>query len=293
MPKISKLINAFKSCIGKGSNTKKYKTIAEVFHDLRISINNNLNSKNGKDVRFDTVDNKKTNHETVENKTLLHYETNLEVVRDLLKKGINPNIKNKNDKTALEVTGDFEIAKMLLEHGATVYSKQQMGNILCHHGHNQVEKKIIISLLMHHNANTDFTHTNLITQCKEVGSLIKAQEVKELRKQAQEVKKLMYESAEVEALRKNGKELQKLINQRKEVERKEVQDGNQIVSKIIFNYIKNQDLKAQLIHTCQNLGLVEDYSKVATENEVSNYLDSAFDVLDAELAGDFTVFTGA
>ncbi len=45
MPKISKLINIFKSCIGKGSNAKECKTAPEMFHDLRISINNNLNSK--------------------------------------------------------------------------------------------------------------------------------------------------------------------------------------------------------------------------------------------------------
>ncbi|ACP53403.1 Ankyrin repeat protein [Rickettsia africae ESF-5] len=45
MPKISKLINIFKSCIGKGSNAKECKTTPEMFHDSRISINNNLNSK--------------------------------------------------------------------------------------------------------------------------------------------------------------------------------------------------------------------------------------------------------
>ncbi|KJW05652.1 hypothetical protein [Rickettsia argasii] len=45
MPKISQLINIFKSCIGKGSNTKECKTAPEMFHDLRISINNSLNSK--------------------------------------------------------------------------------------------------------------------------------------------------------------------------------------------------------------------------------------------------------
>ncbi|MCC8467837.1 MAG: ankryin [Rickettsia endosymbiont of Eriopis connexa] len=65
MPKIFKLINVFKSCMGKGSNAKECKTVSDVFHDLRISINNNLNSKNSKDVSFDTVDspeNKSTQH---------------------------------------------------------------------------------------------------------------------------------------------------------------------------------------------------------------------------------------
>ncbi|WP_040257569.1 hypothetical protein [Rickettsia hoogstraalii] len=49
MPKISKLINILKSCIGKGNNAKECKTVPDVFHDLRISINNSLNSK---DVSF-------------------------------------------------------------------------------------------------------------------------------------------------------------------------------------------------------------------------------------------------
>ncbi|CAK6515367.1 MAG: ankyrin repeat domain-containing protein [Rickettsia endosymbiont of Ixodes ricinus] len=53
-----------------------------------------------------------------------------------ISKGIDPNIRDENGDTVLEVTGNFEIAKMLLEHSATVYSKQQMGKILYHCGHN-------------------------------------------------------------------------------------------------------------------------------------------------------------
>ena len=48
MPKISKLINIIKSCVGKGSNTKECKTVPDVLHDLCVSINNSLNSKNSK-----------------------------------------------------------------------------------------------------------------------------------------------------------------------------------------------------------------------------------------------------
>ncbi|BBJ31633.1 MULTISPECIES: hypothetical protein [spotted fever group] len=71
--------------------------------------------------------------------------------------------------------------------------------------------------------NTDYTKDNLIKQCKD------GQKLKQLIKQAREVKELIYQT-------------------------EEVKDGNQIVSKIILDYIKNQendDLKAKLINVCQ------------------------------------------
>ena len=88
-----------------------------MFHDLRISINNSLNSK---DVSFDTVD-------SPENKSTLHHVTDLVELKELLQKNIDPNIQDENGDTALEVTGNFEKAKMLLEYGATVNDYKQMG----------------------------------------------------------------------------------------------------------------------------------------------------------------------
>ncbi|KJV81040.1 putative ankyrin repeat [Rickettsia hoogstraalii str. RCCE3] len=88
-----------------------------MFHDLRISINNSLNSK---DVSFDTVDSPK-------NKSTLHHVTDLVELKELLQKNIDPNIQDENGDTALEVTGNFEKAKMLLEYGATVNDYKQMG----------------------------------------------------------------------------------------------------------------------------------------------------------------------
>ncbi|KDO02724.1 MULTISPECIES: hypothetical protein [spotted fever group] len=63
-------------------------------------------------------------------------------------------------------------------------------------------------------------------------------------------------------------------------------DSSQAVSKIILDYIENQEsdgLKAKLVITCQNLGLIEDYSEVAQENAVYKCLDEAFDLLDQGL----------
>lgn len=157
MPKISKLINVFKSCVGKGSNTKKCKTVPDVFHDLCVSINNSLNSKSNKDVSFDTVD-------SPENKSTLHHVTDLADLKELLQKNIDPNIQDENGYTALEVTGNFEKAKMLLEYGATVNDYKQMGEVLYYCGRNSVENKIILSLLMHNNANINFTKANLVRQ---------------------------------------------------------------------------------------------------------------------------------
>lgn len=141
----------------KGSNAKECKTVPDVFHDLRISINNSLNSK---DVSFDTVD-------SPENKSTLHHVTDLVELKELLQKNIDPNIQDENGYTALEVTGNFEKAKMLLEYGATVNDYKQMGEVLYYCGRNSVENKIILSLLMHSNANTNFTKANLVRQCKE------------------------------------------------------------------------------------------------------------------------------
>ncbi|GAA5252651.1 hypothetical protein [Candidatus Rickettsia kedanie] len=66
-------------------------------------------------------------------------------------------------------------------------------------------------------------------------------------------------------------------------------DSSQAVSKIIFNYIETQEsdsLKAKLVTTCQNLGLIEDYSEVAQENALYKCLDEAFDLLDQGLIGE-------
>ncbi|BDU60503.1 hypothetical protein FLA4_09130 [Candidatus Rickettsia kotlanii] len=70
---------------------------------------------------------------------------------------IDLNIQDENGETALEVTGNFKKAKMLLEYGATVNDYKQMGEILHYCSRNSVENKIILSLLMHNNANTNFT----------------------------------------------------------------------------------------------------------------------------------------
>ncbi|HJD58596.1 MAG TPA: hypothetical protein LFV92_05425 [Rickettsia endosymbiont of Ceroptres masudai] len=94
MPKISKLINVFKSCVGKGSNTKECKSVPDVFHDLCVSINNSLNSKNNKDVSFDTVD-------SPENKSTIHHVTDLADLKELLQKNIDHNIQDENGYTAL------------------------------------------------------------------------------------------------------------------------------------------------------------------------------------------------
>ncbi|MCC8406451.1 MAG: ankyrin repeat domain-containing protein [Rickettsia endosymbiont of Sceptobius lativentris] len=265
MPKISKLINVFKSCVGKGSNTKECKTVPDVFHDLCVSINNSLNSKNNKDVSFDTVD-------SPENKSTLHHVTDLADLKELLQKNIDPNIQDENGNTALEVTCNFEIAKMLLEYGATVDSKQQMGKILHHCGHKLVKNKIILSLLMHNTANTDFTKANLVRQCKEPH-----EEAERLIKRIEKIEGLIHQSKEVETLRV----LQNLKNKYEEV--------NQDVSKIILDYIENQEsdsLKAKLVTTCQNLGLIEDYSEIAQENALYKCLDEAFDLLDQGLIGE-------
>ncbi|QQV74989.1 hypothetical protein H6P87_00532 [Rickettsia tillamookensis] len=266
MPKISKLINIFKSCIGKGSNAKECKTVPDVFHDLRISINNSLNSK---DVSFDTVD-------SPENKSTLHHVTDLVELKELLQKNIDPNIQDENGYTALEVTGNFEKAKMLLEYGATVNDYKQMGEVLYYCGRNSVENKIILSLLMHNNANTNFTKANLVRQCKEPH-----EEAERLIKRIEKIKGLIYQSKEVETLRVYVDRLQNLKNK--------YEEANQDVSKIILDYIENQEsdsLKAKLVTTCQNLGLIEDYSEVAQENAVYKCLDEAFDLLDQGLIGE-------
>ncbi|WP_341787710.1 hypothetical protein [Rickettsia endosymbiont of Cantharis rufa] len=272
MPKISKLINVFKSCIGRGGNTKKCKTAPDVFHDLRISINNNLNSKNSKDVSFDVVDSAK-------NKSTLHYVTDLANLKELLQKNVDPNIQDENGNTALDVTGNFEKAKMLLEYDARVNDYKQMSEILHYCGRNSVENKIILSLLIHTNTNTNFTKANLVRQCKEPH-----EKAERLIKRIEKIEGLIYQSKEVETLRVYVDRLQNLKNKYEKAK-----DSSQAVSKIILDYIENQEsyaLKAKLVTICQNLGLVEDYSEVESENEVSNYLDEAFDLLDTELAGE-------
>ncbi|WP_233419015.1 hypothetical protein [Rickettsia tamurae] len=75
--------------MGKGGNTKECKTVPDVLHNLCVSINNSLNSKNSKDVSFDTVD-------SPENKSTLHYITDLADLKKLLQKGIDPNIRDEN-----------------------------------------------------------------------------------------------------------------------------------------------------------------------------------------------------
>ncbi|WP_016770093.1 ankyrin repeat domain-containing protein [Rickettsia sibirica] len=55
-----------------------------------------------------------------ENKSTLHYVIDLADLKELLQKGIDLNIQDENGDTALEVTGNFKKAKMLLEYGATV-----------------------------------------------------------------------------------------------------------------------------------------------------------------------------
>ncbi len=237
-----------------------------MFHDLRISINNNLNSK---DVSFDTVD-------SPENKSTLHHVTDLVELKELLQKNIDPNIQDENGYTALEVTGNFEKAKMLLEYGAKVNDYKQMGEVLYYCGRNSVENKIILSLLMYNNANTNFTKANLVRQCKEAH-----EEAERLIKRIEKIKGLIYQSKEVETLRVYVDRLQNLKNK--------YEEANQDVSKIILDYIENQEsdsLKAKLVTTCQNLGLIEDYSEVAQENALYKCLDEAFDLLDQGLIGE-------
>lgn len=240
-----------------------------MFHDLCVSINNSLNSKNNKDVSFDTVD-------SPENKSTLHHVTDLADLKELLQKNIDPNIQDENGYTALEVTGNFEKAKMLLEYGATVNDYKQMGEVLYYCGRNSVENKIILSLLMHNNANTNFTKANLVRQCKEPH-----EEAERLIKRIEKIKGLIYQSKEVETLRVYVDRLQNLKNK--------YEEANQDVSKIILDYIENQEsdsLKAKLVTTCQNLGLIEDYSEIAQENALYKCLDEAFDLLDQGLIGE-------
>ncbi|MCC8418455.1 MAG: hypothetical protein LN590_02370 [Rickettsia endosymbiont of Glossina mortisans submortisans] len=240
-----------------------------MFHNLRISINNNLNSK---DVSFDTVD-------SLENKSTLHHVTDLVELKELLQKNIDPNIQDENGYTALEVTGNFEKAKMLLEYGATVNDYKQMGEVLYYCGRNSVENKIILSLLMYNNANTNFTKANLVRQCKEPH-----EEAERLIKRIEKIKGLIYQSKEVETLRVYVDRLQNLKNK--------YEEANQDVSKIILDYIENQEsdsLKAKLVTTCQNLGLIEDYSEVAQENALYKCLDEAFDLLDQGLIGEANI----
>lgn len=133
--------------IKKGSNIKKYKTDPEIVKDLPEKDN------------------------SLGDKTSLHYQTDPEIVKDLLERGIDPNIRDENGNTALEVTGNFKIAKILLEYGAKVDSKEQMAKILYQCAHNQKEnkeeKKITLSLLIHNNTKTEATKANLIKQLKE------------------------------------------------------------------------------------------------------------------------------
>ncbi|BBJ31634.1 hypothetical protein RAS_07430 [Rickettsia asiatica] len=58
-------------------NAKECKTVPEMLHDLRININNSINSKNSKDVSFDTVD-------SIKNKSTLYYITDLADLKELL-----------------------------------------------------------------------------------------------------------------------------------------------------------------------------------------------------------------
>ncbi len=225
-----------------------------------------------KDVSFDAVD-------STENKSTLHYVTDLADLKELLQKNIDPNIQDENGNTALDVTGNFEKAKMLLEYGARVNDYKQMSEILHYCGRNSVENKIILSLLIHNNANTNFTKANLVRQCKEPH-----EKAERLIKRIEKIEGLIYQSKEVETLRVYVDRLQNLKNKYEKAK-----DSSQAVSKIILDYIENQEsygLKAKLITTCQNLGLIEDYSEVAQENAVYKCLDEAFDLLDTELAGE-------
>ncbi|WCR57088.1 hypothetical protein [Rickettsia asembonensis] len=165
---------------------------------------------------------------------------------------------------------------MLLEYGATVNDYKQMGEVLYYCGRNSVENKIILSLLMHNNANTNFTKANLVRQCKEP-----YEEAERLIKRIEKIKGLIYQSKEVETLRVYVDRLQNLKNK--------YEEANQDVSKIILDYIENQEsdsLKAKLVTTCQNLGLIEDYSEIAQENALYKCLDEAFDLLDQGLIGE-------
>ncbi|AFB28951.1 hypothetical protein [Rickettsia rickettsii] len=54
-----------------------------------------------------------------ENKSTIHYVTDLADLKELLQKGIDLNIQYEDGDTALEVTGNFKKAKMLLEYVVT------------------------------------------------------------------------------------------------------------------------------------------------------------------------------
>ncbi|XVN44170.1 MAG: hypothetical protein RCG16_00775 [Rickettsia hoogstraalii] len=123
---------------------------------------------------------------------------------------------------------------------------------------------------MCNNANTNFTKANLVRQCKEPH-----EEAERLIKRIEKIKGLIYQSKEVETLRVYVDRLQNLKNKYEKAK-----DSSQAVSKIILDYIENQEsdsLKAKLVTTCQNLGLIEDYSEVAQENALYKCLDEAFD----------------
>ncbi|WP_218460658.1 ankyrin [Rickettsia sp. TH2014] len=81
---------------------------------------------------------------------------------------------------------------------------------------------------MYNNANTNFTKANLVRHCKEPH-----EEAERLIKRIEKIKGLIYQSQEVETLRVYIDRLQNLKNK--------YDEANQDISKIILDYIENQE----------------------------------------------------
>lgn len=56
-------------------------------------------------------------------RTLLHYsscKSQVEIVQQLLEKGANPNLKDKNGNTPLHWCGHVDVLQLLISHGANI-----------------------------------------------------------------------------------------------------------------------------------------------------------------------------
>jgi ankyrin repeat protein len=102
-----------------------------------------------------------------------------ERVKELLKKGANPNIKNEKGRTPLHAAaykGHVEVARLLLEHGADPNTQDKDGNTPLHwaayKGHVDVAR-----LLLEHGADPNIESRTALRHC--TGRHIRAMSIRE------------------------------------------------------------------------------------------------------------------